>query len=144
MITKPLLVIACVFLFACAANPDYPATLQMKCLPFRSSSTVPILEDSFDKLSKETFNRGSIKFITIKDLKERDKIKSLVEILDKIIKQKPVDLDDYDVKASITFEGKKEKYYFNWDRKHLIYKSSIYLMSKDDFHDLDQIVNFCQ
>lgn len=122
----------------CCTNYDYPQIIHMKCLPFGGTSTVPILEEFFDNESKKINN-----FIVDKDLKDQTKIKKVVDILSKVTEQKPVKLDDYDIRASLGLDGKPDRYYFNWDRKHLIYKSNIYPISKSDFETLGNLVDLC-
>lgn len=120
----------------------YPEEVKMVCMPFRTSTTVPTEEENFDAMTRDGQNlMGSKKVNKIDD---SVKIREIVDLLAKITASKTVKLDDYDIRASIDFKGEKDKYYFNWDHKHLIYKTQIYKIPVNDSKKLEDLVDMCK
>ncbi|MGX5854412.1 hypothetical protein ACWKW6_12230 [Dyadobacter jiangsuensis] len=125
-------------LICCTHKPEQAKTVKMKCIGFRTSTVVPVYEDAFDKKEKSnTF------FLTEKTILNLDSIRNGLEVLSAVAQQRPVSLDDYSIRASIKFDA-DVVFYFNWDRRHLIYQKKIYRISAEQMSRLTNLFNLCQ
>lgn len=96
-----------------------------KCIPFRSSSGVPISQKSMEEMQINP-NHFSYESITY----NKTNILKIKYILEKIITKKDETFDYFSLRTYFNVDGKK--YFIDWDKKHIIYKGDAYKIEKND------------
>lgn len=117
-----------------------PDKITTSCFPFGMKTGLPTYEEEFEKLLKQ---KDPFKWKVIKIITDAETIEKAAFQLKAITGKPPVELTDYDLRGSVEIGGEPEKYYFNWDRKHLIYKSKAYKLGSDEYATLARLVEMC-
>jgi len=137
---KHLITFVTLFAFGCS-DIKYPSRVKMICFPFRTHTVVSISEHNFEIIAAP----NDLFFIKtrVAEITNPSEIKKVVDLLTAATKRKEAHLDDVSFRASIALDGKNEKYYFNWDKKHIIYKLKNYPISQIEFNEFKKLTNMC-
>jgi hypothetical protein len=134
-----------VILFALAVcgctSPKYPPVVKMVCFPFRTHTIVSVNENNFEAIAAPN-DLFMIK-TSFTEITNPAEVKKIVDLLKTVTNRKQAHLDDVSFRASIALDGETDKYYFNWDKKHIVYKLKNYAISRTEFDEFKKITNMC-
>ena len=138
--SKSLVILFILAVCGCT-NPKYPKVVKMVCFPFRTHTIVSIDENNFEAIAAPN-DLFPIK-TSLTEITNPEDVKKVVDLLNTVIRRKQSHLDDVSFRASIALEGENDKYYFNWDRKHIIYKLKNYPISQAEFDEFKKLTSMC-
>jgi hypothetical protein len=126
-------------LLSCESG-SYPDNVRVKCIPFKSNTTIQLTDVNFDNVLvgwSQTFGRDTL-------IRQPERIKTAKDIINKTISSGPKSLLNHDIRAAIEFDGQKDRYFLNWDKRYLMFKGKFYAITGGQMQELSAALNLCK
>lgn len=135
-----VLIILCITQYSCTQSEKYPQKIRLKCIPFSVESPIPMSEFTFI----DSVDFAPNPFMEVKEITAKDKIKTVMEVINEVTNKKGKQLSYYDLRACIELENSKDKYYIDIRKEYIIYKELGYKINKEKFEKLSDAIGMCK